>query len=145
MTTSNEAKAMITNHAIIRYMERIEGYDFQEIRDDLEKRGIEITDINILREIYSRYGLTRGHINYKIVTKGVKLAIKSGACKIKRGDWELVVKEGVIVTVQPRGTVQIRQERKNRLKGKRPGRFKFHDQYMWHHGEKRRMDVKLKK
>ena len=102
MGIKKEARALVTDHVIIRWLERVEGYDFDDIRLQIEAKGKPATDTRILQILADKYGLFRGHIIFRIATKAVEAAIKAGAKKIHRGNWTLVIDDGRVVTLVPR-------------------------------------------
>lgn len=118
MSLRSDVKGMATDHAMVRYMERVEGYDFTEIREEIEEAGLEVSDYMILNILSQKYGLTRGHIAYKVMRKPVILAVRAGAKQYRKGDHVWVIGDGKVVTIEPRHSVSIKSERKTRLTGK---------------------------
>lgn len=102
MAVTREHRAMVTDHAIVRWLERVEGYDFDDIREELGPKGKISMDTRILNYLANKYGLFRGHVIYRIATKQVRNAIKIGAKKVHRGNQTLVINGGVVVTLVPR-------------------------------------------
>lgn len=102
MAVTREHRAMVTDHAIVRWLERIEGYDFDDIRSQIEAKGKKATDKRVLDHLADKYGLFRGHVIFRIATKQVRNAIKMGASKVHRGNQTLVISRGQIVTLTPR-------------------------------------------
>ncbi len=111
MSITKEAREMVTDHVIVRWLERVEGYDFDDIRKSLGNGKKNVTDKQILRHLADNFGLFRGHVIYRIATKQVKAAIKLGATKVNRGDWTLVINQGVVVTLVPRGNAIVKAHR----------------------------------
>lgn len=91
--------ALVSDHAIVRWLERIEGHDFSELRKQISASGQEPTDSHILDKLAKDFGLFRGHVVYKIATKDVQLAIKAGAKKFNRNDCQLKIHDGKVVTI----------------------------------------------
>jgi hypothetical protein len=102
MPLSKSVQEMVTKHVTVRWLERVEGYDIEAVRDTLRAEGIEPSDSRILERLYRDYGITRGHFNYKIANKAVRAAIKAGARRINQGTWTMQIVDGVIVTLERR-------------------------------------------
>lgn len=102
MTVSKEQRGLVTDHAIVRWLERVEGYNFDDIREEIEMKGDKATDKRILTYLADKYGLFRGHVIFRIATKQVKNAIKMGAKKIHRGNQTLVIDNEQVVTLMER-------------------------------------------
>ena len=136
---SKEVENMVTDHAVIRFLERVEGYDFQDVKDELKAKGLDDNDERLLlTELYRKYGLTRGHVSYKIAPKEVRLAIKAGAIRIKRGNFVWIVRDGAIITIEPRKSYVGRVERYKRKTG-RDQRRKDRTVYTYLRGQKMRV------
>jgi hypothetical protein len=113
---------VVSDHAIVRWAERAEGYDIDEIREQLESEGESSGDHNVLRVLYEKYGITRGHFAWKILRKDVYMALLTGASKYYRGDYTYIFEGGVIKTITGRQTFnqqKSRSIRKDRGKGNR--------------------------
>lgn len=117
---SKAVQYMVTDHVIIRWLERVEGYDFDDIRKGFEAKGKVGTDTRILDHLATTYGLFRGHIVYRIATKKVQSAIKAGVKRINRDRWTLVIQHGRVVTLTPRGNPEAKGEH-NRRRRQREG------------------------
>jgi hypothetical protein len=102
MPVKKEARELVTDHVIVRWLERVEGYDFDDVRTEIEAKGKKVTDTRILNHLAETYGLFRGHVIYRIATKAVRAAVKAGAKRINRDRWTLFVKGGQVVTLTPR-------------------------------------------
>src|SRR5258706_8025536 len=103
---SKESRAKVSDHVIVRWLERVEGYNFDDVREDLKCK--EATDSQILDYLANKYGLFRGHVVFRIATKQVRNAMKLGAKKVNRGDWTLVLRNGCVVTLLPRSNAKAR-------------------------------------
>lgn len=112
---------IVTDHVALRWLERVEGYDLAEARQKCAEKRRKPTDQNLLQELYLLYGVTRGHVSYKIVTKPVLAAIKAGATKFHRGDWTLTLRSGRVVTIAPRESHHDRGDRWSRIRRRRSG------------------------
>lgn len=113
---------VVSDHAIVRWAERAEGFDIDEIREQLDSKGESSGDHNVLRVLYEQYGITRGHFTWKILRRDVYLALLTGATKYSRGEYTYIFEGGVIKTITCRQTFnkqKSRSERKNRGKGSR--------------------------
>lgn len=102
MSISTSQRQLVTDHAIIRWLEHVEGYDFDDIRKELGPADEAAMDRLVLNYVADKYGLFRGHVVYRIVTKQVRNAIKMGAKRVHRGTQTLVISGGRIVTLMPR-------------------------------------------
>lgn len=115
-------KEVVTDHAVVRWAERVEGYDIDSIRDELRADGVHASDQAILSRLYNTYGISRGDFSWKILNNDVYAALLAGACKYSRGDVTYLFESGVLKTITGRQT-QFRQaeynRRKNRGKGKK--------------------------
>lgn len=100
-----EARAVVTDHVIVRWLERVEGYDFGDIREELRETNGDrpVEDYEILDYLQEKFGLFRGHVIYKILTKETKMAIKLGATRYRRGKHTLIINNGRIVTLTTKG------------------------------------------
>lgn len=96
---SKQVAALVTDHAIVRWLERVEHYDFDEVRQHFIVQGREPTDTRILDYLGNKFGLFRGHVIYRIVTKKVRIAMQAGATRIKRDTNTLVVADGRVVSI----------------------------------------------
>jgi hypothetical protein len=130
---------MATEHAMVRFLERVDGYDLTEIKDEIISSGKALTDAKILDILASRYGLTRGHIAYKVVPTPIYNAILAGVRRIKRGDWIWVVENGAVVTIEPRTNPQIRTERTKRIMGREKPVVETRTVYQYHRGKKTKL------
>jgi len=102
MPTKEEHRGIVTDHVIVRWLERVEGYDFDDIKKELKEEGKEDGDRQILEYLADKFGLFRGHVIFRIATKQVRNAIQMGAKRIHRGNQTLVISDGRIVTLTPR-------------------------------------------
>lgn len=84
--------AMVTDHALVRYIERVLGFDLEEYgsndHERLQRLRAEGVDLNELRN--------------QIFTKTVQLGCELGANFVRRHDSILVIRHGWVITVLPK-------------------------------------------
>jgi hypothetical protein len=91
---------MITQHACIRWLERVEGVDLTEIREAAAKAGFDPTcDGHVLQQLWQSWGLSIHDIHARILTPFVLSALKAGATRIKVGSAVIKADGGKIHTV----------------------------------------------
>lgn len=97
-------KYLMTLHAKLRWLERIEGYDSDAVRELIaETKGIEpsaVHDAAIVELILEKTGRTSEELEAQIITPGRKAAIDAGAKSIRIGDdCYLAIEGGLVITV----------------------------------------------
>lgn len=135
MSLSKSDKYMVTDHAMVRFLERVEGYDLTEIRDALAGGGLEPQDHEILDMLEIEYGLTRDYLVNRVAPETVRNAVKAGAKRIRMGQWTWVIVERRVVTIEPRTSPVARKERVSRIIGKRKPVVEDRGIYQYHRGK----------
>jgi|GEM_PF-3872267 len=95
---------MITDHALMRWFERIDGYDLGPIREAyIRKHGGEPYDGQLLAFGQVYCGLPVNATRARILSPCVRLAVRAGCARIKVGPAVLEVRDGAITTVMLTG------------------------------------------
>jgi hypothetical protein len=110
--TTKEAKQMVTDHVIVRRLDRVEGYEFDDIRSQIIAAGKEPQDSMILKYLANKFGLFRGLVIFRIATKFVRASINAGAKKVHRDKWTLIISDGRVVTLTSRSPTKLRTAKK---------------------------------
>jgi hypothetical protein len=91
----------ITAHAIVSWMEFVEGYDLGWIRAQMKSLGVNTQDdgalLAYLREVT---GFDQTEVESSILTPGVRLAVLAGAKSVNLSGAIVVVEDGKIVTIR---------------------------------------------
>lgn len=94
---------LVTLHAKLRWMERVEGRRLNEARQEVMKekqlRPHQVTDAHIYYHILKQTGRTDCSFCDEILTPLRREAIKAGAANIKHDRFTLRCRDGRIVTV----------------------------------------------
>ncbi len=93
----------VSDHAIIRWLERVEGCDLDWVREDLRKSGrFADSDTQVLTYLRDKVGLDIADIEARILTPVVRAGIAAGSRTIRVGNVCLEIADGCMVT-----TVQL--------------------------------------
>lgn len=97
---AKQSGAIITAHAMVRWLERAEGRDLRPMRAAFVRhRGHDADDGELLQFLSLYTGEPLGDIRARILTPALRAAIALGASKVRRGRVWLVIAGGAVVTV----------------------------------------------
>lgn len=97
---AHNVAALITAHAMVRWLERAEGRDLRAMRQAFERHRGHAPDDGELLQFLSLYtGERLGEVRARIMTPALRTAIALGASKVRRGRVWLVIAGGCVVTV----------------------------------------------
>jgi hypothetical protein len=85
----------ITNHAVVRFLERHDGFDFAGLREAFGDN-----DGRILDWLERNENLSAAGVRDRMMTDAVATAIASGASAVRLGPVKLVIVDGRVVTVR---------------------------------------------
>lgn len=123
------AARVMTDHAILRWLERVEGVDLDPIVGMyVEQRGETPVEWQLLDFVEQITGLTRDDIERSVLTPAMRVAARCGASRFRCGNRHaMIVRDGRVITVAPTGVVprsgQTRNQRKDRRRKPRRGRI----------------------
>ncbi len=90
----------VTAHAVLRWLERIEGMDLTEPKAEMRRLGL---DANAPREVLNHLRRTRGivadDVIDKILTPLVVNAIRAGVVTVRVGTAALLIRNQAVVSV----------------------------------------------
>jgi hypothetical protein len=92
----------VTAHAVLRWLERIEGEDIEGVRRILRAKGRPDDDGTVVK-VLAAYGLDIGEIKRRILPDGYLAAVQLGARCIRTGHAKLVIVDGKVVSVMGMG------------------------------------------
>ena len=92
----------VTAHAVLRWLERIEGEDIEGVRRILREQGRPDDDGTVVK-VLAAYGLDIGEIKRRILPDRCLAAVQLGARCIRRDGVRLVCTDGHVVSVLGRG------------------------------------------
>lgn len=91
----------ITDHALLRYLERVKGLDVARARAPRSKKtGRPLNDHEVLKRL-EKSGLDIESIRHSLLTPNVSAAIAVGAKSVVCGDHRFVIRNSVVVTTAP--------------------------------------------
>lgn len=94
---------MISAHAVLRWLERVDGVDLGPVRRALAARGVgELGDAQMLGFLAAAGVVDLAAVRGRILTPKVMQAIGCGVKAVEVGVARLVIRDGVVVTVTPR-------------------------------------------
>ena len=116
----------ISAHAIIRWLERVEGLDLEPYRAAILECAGAVTDGTLIDLIKADIGATRiNAARAALSTPEIAAAVAAGAVSLAIGAVTIIIKNGNVVTVKPRAlnapTKPFNREN-NYLKGRPRGR-----------------------
>lgn len=93
------SSVVVTNHAVVRWIERHDGIDLSEVRAAVGGGSGRDVDAAILAALAAG-GIDPHAVRRRILTPAVLLAVRSGACSVRVGGVRLVIADGRIITVR---------------------------------------------
>lgn len=108
---------MVSDHAVVRWLERVEKVDIDSIRRELSSNGEEPSDPAILGYLWKHRNITKGYIIWKLLRDNIIRAIKLGATRINSGEWSYIIRNGTVITVEPRRSMIAKSGRYRRKYG----------------------------
>lgn len=97
----DQVEIIVSDHAVIRYLERVKGFDIKSLRKEIDSSAV--GDHEIIQHLENVM-----HINIEAIRKGItteKLVTQVstiGDCKYPIGDGFLaIIRENTIVTIKP--------------------------------------------
>lgn len=85
----------VTAHAILRWLERVERIDLQGLRDECVAG---VSDANLVALLRLR-GFDIEQTIDTILSPATRTAIRLGAIAVRRSGFEVMIKDGVVVTI----------------------------------------------
>lgn len=97
---SGHKNHIITDHALLRYLERVEGIDVEQARRQASspKRPANDHEVIAWLSTYGQHDLQA--MRDSLVTPQLKMAIQAGARVVNRGDYRYVIRSSVVVTIK---------------------------------------------
>lgn len=105
---------IITDHALLRYLERVEGYDVHNARRSVERTEPRHRDFHVLEWLSVYAGVNTEAKRQALITPKLLAAIAAGAKAVFIGPVNFIIKGGSVVTVK---TVEWRAMRPCLKKG----------------------------
>jgi hypothetical protein len=97
----SEQRAVITAHAVVRYLERICGADLDVARGVLINQGRDPEDDRAVIDVARTYlGIDVQAAEDAMQTEAVARAVRLGATSVRIGKARLVIRDGRVVTVE---------------------------------------------
>lgn len=88
----------ITYHAVVRFLERHDGFDLTAIREVLGAHPD--LDTEILRILSETKGLNVAAVRKRMITPALHTAVACGASGLRMGRVRFVIQDGIVVTVR---------------------------------------------
>lgn len=113
------AEHVITDHAAVRWLERLEGRDIDAVRMVIEMRGDDASDSAVLAFLAAHDRLDVWRLKRQMLTPAVRLGLMAGASGVQAGRALMVLHGGVVVTCYTIDAAR-KTRRQARQRGRRP-------------------------
>lgn len=91
---------LVTAHAVLRWIERVEGFDLAPWRAAAQRAGVDPHDEGrFLGFLDQHAAIEIGEVSARILSPVVRIAIRSGATSVRSGRWRLIINSRRVVTV----------------------------------------------
>jgi hypothetical protein len=94
------ARAYITDHAVVRWLERHDGIDLAGIRAALRAEGQFASDGAVLARLKRDRGISADSVRSRMATPTLDIAVRSGASGVRTQGVRMVIVGGHVVTVR---------------------------------------------
>ncbi len=118
-------REIITEHAVVKWIEVHDGRDLRGVRRDLRRAGIGDAGARaVLEHLRRDEGFDESAVRREMTTPAVLLAVQARASAVRVGRVSLVISGGVVVSVtRPDRPHRVCRRDRRRLQGDRAAQF----------------------